>query len=438
MAFAAAAVAAIASHGTPAGARPDADAERLAEIRKLVEGGREALRANARTARSTLREALAKGRLPEVRALAARGLLRMDGAAAAEWVLEAMATERDPSAERGLAEAWGEVPGREGARVLLAAADDRRDERRGALCAEALGALPGGVGADDLLAVVGGPCPWPVAAGACLGLGRIREIRAVEALLARLRHADSAVRSAARESLVTLCAVDHGTDPAAWERWWAAAREGFAFPTAAPPEAPPPENRGKTSDKQRDGRATFARFFGIELRGPRIAFVIDYSQSMWGPRRERAERELVEAVKGLPSTATFAVVLFNERVWWFRPGPLPARPQEKLDLVRFLPGEETKSYTNIHDAVEEALGLLGVGAEARDPAPGLDEIVLLSDGVPNRGKVRGEDRIIEALTTLNAGRARIHTVSLGDTPTTLLRRLAEANGGRHVVEPIAK
>lgn len=443
MAFAALGAAALlASSGADARARPDADAERVAEIRSLATADPATLRGDARTARATLRGALAKDRLAEVRVLAARGLLRLDGAGAATWVLDAMAAERDPAAEIGLAQAWEEADGAAARHALFAAADDRRDERRAALCAEALGFVRGGAGADDLLALVGGPCPWPVAAGACLGLAGIREARAAEALLARLRHTDPAVRAAARESLVRLCAVDHGTDPAAWERWWEGARAGFVFPTEGPPaeapSGPADADRGRTSDRPRDGRPTFARFFGIELRGPRVAFVIDFSQSMWGPRRERAERELVAAVKGLPSSASFSVILFNERVWWFRPGPLPARPQEKLDLVRFLPEQETKSYTNLHDAVEEALGLLGVGAARRDPPPGIDEIVVLSDGVPNRGRVRGEDRVVESLTAMNAGRARIHCVSLGEPTTQLLRRLAEANGGRYVVEPIAK
>ena len=150
----------------------------------------------------------------------------------------------------------------------------------------------------------------------------------------------------------------------------------------------PAMRRGATADRPMgDGDATFARFFGVELRRRRVAFLIDFSQSMWGARRARAEEELVLAVKGFPSTNTFAVVLFNEKVWWFKDGPLPARPQEKLDLSRYLVEQETKSYTNIYDALEEALGLAGFGAAARVPAPGLDELVLLSDGWPNRGKI---------------------------------------------------
>jgi hypothetical protein len=441
-ATAVAAAAFIAGRAAPeAAAVPPSPADRLDELRRLDAEDAAALRANARSVRPLVRTALGKEKDPAARALAARIYLRLDGGAAAAEVLAAMAAERDPDGERGLAQAWSAASDDAARRALADAAADPRDERRAALAAEALGALPGGSGLDDLLAVVGGPCPWPAASGACLALGAIRERRALEALVARVRHPDPCVRASARESLVRLTGEDLGTDPGAWERWWDGAGEGFEFPdlAKAPPRPAAPEDPSRrTTDRRADGRPTHARFFGLELRGPRVAFVIDSSQSMWGPRRERAEAELVAAVKGLPTSATFAVILFNERVWWFRDAPLPARPQEKLDLVRFLPEQETKSYTNIYDALEEALGLLGAGPSARSPAPGLDEVVLLSDGVPNRGKLRDEDRIVEAIAALNAGRVRIHTVSLGPPTTKLLERLAATNGGRSVTEPIAK
>ena len=157
-----------------------------------------------------------------------------------------------------------------------------------------------------------------------------------------------------------------------------------------------------------------------------------------GRAPRQAEEELVLAVKGLPSTNTFAVVLFNEKVWWFKDGPLPARPQEKLDLSRYLVEQETKSYTNIYDALEEALGLAGFGAAARVPAPGLDELVLLSDGWPNRGKITQPLRILEAIRALNAGRVIIDAVALGETPGDLLPALAKENGGKFVACPFAK
>jgi hypothetical protein len=250
------------------------------------------------------------------------------------------------------------------------------------------------------------------------------------------------VRSAARESLVRLTSQDQGTDPTKWEAWWDAEKKAFRFPDKAP-ELPTMRRDGTADHPMGDGDATFARFFGVELRRRRVAFVVDYSQSMWGARRAKAEEELVAAVKGLPTTHTFAVELFNERIWWFKDGPQPARPQEKLDLVAYLAEQVTRSYTNIYDALEEALGLAGIGASVssttgRAPAPGLDELVILSDGYPNRGKITEPKKILEAVRALNAGRVVIDAVALGDGPGELLPALAKENGGKYVVCPFAK
>jgi HEAT repeat protein len=380
---------------------------------------------------------VAKDPSPAVRGAAARLLARTEGDDALPHLLAALTNERDAVTERLLPEAFAELTGDAARRALAKAASDADDPRRGALAAEALGFLPKNAGFDDLVAVSDLPSHWVVAAGACLGLGRVIDVRVVPHLLPRLRHPDPAVRSAARESLVRLTGEDFGTDAAKWDAWWARSKDGFRFPDKAPEL--PTMRRGQTADRPMgDGDATFARFFGVELRRRRVAFVIDFSQSMWGARRAKAETELVAAVKGLPSSNTFAVVLFNERVWWFKDGPLPARPQEKYDLGLYLAEQTTKSYTNIYDSVEEALGLAGLGRAARTPAPGLDELVLLSDGLPNRGRITEPARILDAVRTLNGGRVVIDCVALGEEPGELLPALAKENGGTFVSCPFEK
>jgi hypothetical protein len=380
---------------------------------------------------------LAKDPSPAVRGAAARLLARAEGDDAIPHLVAAIANERDAAAEKMLPEAFEELTGDSARKALAQTASDAADPRRAALAAEALGFLPKGAGFDDLVAVLDAAPHWAVAAGACLGLGRVVDVRVVPQLLARLRHPDPAVRCAARESLVRLTGEDFGTDAAKWEAWWSSAKDRFHFPDKAPEG--PTMRQGATADRPMgDGDATFARFFGVELRRRRVAFLIDFSQSMWGPRRAKAESELVTAVKGLPSSNTFAVVLFNEHVWWFKDGPLPARPQEKLDLGLYLAQQVTKSYTNIYDSIEDALGLAGLGPAARTPAPGLDEMVLLTDGFPNRGKVVEPAKILEAVRSLNAGRVVIDCVALGDGPGELLPALAKENGGRFVLCPFAK
>ncbi len=376
-----------------------------------------------------------------VRAAAAPALARAGGAAAAAPLLAALGRELEPAVAESVMRAFAFIPADSARRPLSELAFDPADPRVGCLAAEALGQLAGEAGSADLRALLRSAPHWAVLAGACLGLARTRQPEAVDDLVIRLRHPDAAVRSAARDALILLCGVDHGIDPRAWEEWWEAKREGFAFPELPGSPAGSPLGRadGTTSDDWTAGdRPTFSRFFGIPLRGRRVCLVVDYSQSMWGPRRDKAEEELLDAVKGLSSAASFAVILFNEKVWWFGDGPLPARPQHKFDLAGYLPEQETKSYTNIYDSLERALGLRGVGTQARDPAPGVDEIVVLSDGVPNRGKLKDTERILEAVEALNGGRVRIHTVSLGDEELDLLPALAERNGGKHVRHPFPK
>lgn len=438
-------------------------ATRVTALRAVSGGDPSALRSRITSLRPLLRDLLAKDKDPEIRGLAAAAWLRADGDVAVKSVLDAMRTERDPAAESLLAEAWSRISGDVARRALASAVADKTDERLGALAAEALGWLGrsgDAEGRDDLTGILAAAPSWPIASGACLGLGRMQGPRetlvaSVELLLRHLRHPDPSVRACAAAALGDITGQDLGPAAADWEAWWAKERATWTPPAprkdSAPPAAPPavpaapaaPAASG-TSDRAGDAtRRTWSRFFGIEVKGRRVAFAIDYSQSMWGERRARAEKELIEAVKGLPPSAQVSVLLFNEREWWWREAPVPARPQEKLDLVRFLPDQETKSYTNIYDSLEEALGLAGLGAEARRPAPGLDEILLLSDGIPNRGKLQDEDRIVDAIEILAAGRVRISTVSLGppradDRSTKLLERLALVTGGKYVNQPIAK
>jgi len=412
-------------------------AVRLDGAKALVEEPASSLAAKRAALRPLLRNLLAHDASPAVRGTAGRALARLDGDDAVAPLMSAVADERDAEAERRLPEAFEELTGDAARRALSKAAFDGADPRRGALAAEALGRLPKAAGFDDLVSLVDSAPHWAVASGACLGLGRVVDVRSIPPLVARLRHPDPCVRSAARESLVRLTSQDQGTDPAKWETWWDSEKGAFRMPDKAP-ELPTMRRGGTADHPMGDGDATFARFFGVELRRRRVAFVVDYSQSMWGARRAKAEAELIAAVKGMPTTHTFAVELFNERTWWFKDGPQPARPQEKLDLVAYLAEQTTRSYTNIYDSLEDALGLAGLGAAARAPAPGLDELVILSDGYPNRGKIIEPKRILDAVRTLNAGRVVIDAVALGDGPGELLPALARENGGTFVACPFAK
>jgi len=56
------------------------------------------------------------------------------------------------------------------------------------------------------------------------------------------------------------------------------------------------------------------RFFGIEGYGQRIAFILDVSGSMEGPRIARCRQELAAALDRLPANAEFVLLLFSDTV----------------------------------------------------------------------------------------------------------------------------
>ncbi|MFI5402921.1 MAG: VWA domain-containing protein, partial [Planctomycetota bacterium] len=164
-------------------------------------------------------------------------------------------------------------------------------------------------------------------------------------------------------------------------------------------------------------------YFGIPVKGTKVAFVCDVSGSM-RYKLPLAYDQLTRAVKSLPSTTQFEVVFFNEHVWPWRGRLSRADPVTKELLVRTLERIEVKNYTNLFEAIETALAL------------GTDEVFVISDGEPNRGRKQFADEILAELKRINTRGARIHTVSVvrtvdGDEHVPLLKRIADENNGQY-------
>ncbi|MHC4493662.1 MAG: hypothetical protein ACYTDU_18830, partial [Planctomycetota bacterium] len=106
-----------------------------------------------------------------------------------------------------------------------------------------------------------------------------------------------------------------------------------------------------------------------------------------------------------------------------------ADPVTKELLLRHIPTMEVKSYTNLFDSMEKALDL------------GIDEMFVISDGEPNRGRKQFLRDILKELKKLNTGGTVIHTISVvrtvdGDDHVALLRSIAEQHGGQHVARTL--
>lgn len=169
------------------------------------------------------------------------------------------------------------------------------------------------------------------------------------------------------------------------------------------------------------GGAPTAKFFGSEIEGRRIVFVLDNSGSMQGGRLETVIAELLRCVDSLRDDQEFYVIFHSDMVYpmlypdpvdrYLRPTPANRRLlAEWLDTVELCLG----------DAVEEALA----AAAMIEP----DTVFLLSDG-----RIQGDKKIRYLLD----GRSRnfpVHTFAVGMNSSVAGRRnlqqIADANGGK--------
>jgi hypothetical protein len=168
------------------------------------------------------------------------------------------------------------------------------------------------------------------------------------------------------------------------------------------------------------GDAPTAKFFGQEIKGRRIVFVLDNSGSMQGGRLETVIAELLRCVDSLRDDQEFYVIFHSDTVYpLFYPDPVDRyirpTPANKRALARWLDTVELC----LGDAVEEALAI----AEMIQP----DTVFLLSDG-----RIQG-DKKIRYLLDSSRRNFPIHTFAVGMGSSVAGRRnladVAAANGG---------
>lgn len=176
-----------------------------------------------------------------------------------------------------------------------------------------------------------------------------------------------------------------------------------------------------------------ARFFGVEARGSRFAFVIDISGSMLDPAKIGAlQVSLIDSVEGMLEQAHFCVVMFN------------SGPQPLLGPVWTKAGDEAKKRAR--GAVR---ALVPQGGTNPLPAmemvfklkPRPDAIYFMTDGVFTDDVERALPGVIEAFQRDGDGRVPIYCITFVDRGSEkLMRRIATLSGGSytHVEAPKAK
>jgi hypothetical protein len=161
-----------------------------------------------------------------------------------------------------------------------------------------------------------------------------------------------------------------------------------------------------------------ARFFGVEARGSRFAYVVDVSGSMQGESLASLKRELTNSLDGLLSASSFLVLLFNSdsvplggRVKW-----IDASEPAKRRIFEMLGKVVAGGGTHPEDAFEMAFSL--------KPRP--DAIYFMTDGL-------FDTAVAEKVSRWNKQDNRIvpiHCIAFGTRDSeALMRQIAQSSGG---------
>ncbi|PIE23000.1 MAG: hypothetical protein CSA62_09715 [Planctomycetota bacterium] len=271
----------------------------------------------------------------------------------------------------------------------------------------AYGELPGWLGERD----------WRLRSAGYRYAAALRRVESIPLLITALSKEEGRLAYECKKALNSLTRLWY-EEPARWQRWWAESKGSFVLP-------PAPEE--KEAERSEAGGSTVA-FYGIPVMSTRVVYGLDVSGSMNEEvgssltRMDLAKRALKKALDKAPPGSQVNVLFFDSEVHEFSQRLVDlARKRDKDKLYAFLDSSTPLGGTNLHAALFAAL-----------EQPEVDTIFLLSDGDPSVGAVLDPLELADAVLRANrTRRVRIHGVAVG-LDSVLLRRLAEATGGRYV------
>ena len=171
----------------------------------------------------------------------------------------------------------------------------------------------------------------------------------------------------------------------------------------------------------------------LELLGESFSFLVDFSGSTWDTtalleegsevsRKELLDRRIGELLGRLSAGMSFNLIPYTDEPHPWSDERRPAREREVREARRFFERCRERGKGNVVGAIELALA-----------EPGLETLVILTDGVPTGGEHWDMGLLIELLLRDNRFRGTVFEVVLVDSPRHMLRhweRLAAESGGR--------
>ncbi len=219
------------------------------------------------------------------------------------------------------------------------------------------------------------------------------------------------------EALQAATGLKHRLDPRPWRQ----VIERF------PQDWQPPSSPA-TADAPRAGESAAKSPLRIPIQSDRIAFLFDFSGSMWTALPDgRTPKEIVaarlrEALQTLTDETHFNLVPYSYDPLPWRPALCAADTAKVREALGYFEGCSARGKGNVYDAARLALA-----------DPEVDRIVILTDGVPTGGTFSDLDLVVELLCEHGLLRGVAFDAVLVDAPHACVarwQRLARATGGR--------
>jgi VWFA-related protein len=153
-----------------------------------------------------------------------------------------------------------------------------------------------------------------------------------------------------------------------------------------------------------------------------LAIVLDRSESMSGEKITSAKESVLRFISLMEPGDRAAFIAFSDTVALLE--PLTSDREKLSSAVKAI---EPEGHTALYDAVAR-------GAEALKDVPGRKAVVVLTDGMANRGSLDIDQAIAEAVKEY----ASVTVIGLGaDVRTARLERISQETGGAYFFTPSA-
>jgi uncharacterized protein YegL len=320
------------------------------------------------------------------------------------------------------------------------APEDIKDASRHAAIVRALESFPDqrDTVVTHIISLLDDKSPHVLRLSAALTLGGLRSAASIPALVARV--ADRSIGEDAMGSLFRLTGQDFGNDTVRWNEWLAG--EG----KDAPLKMLTRDDLAKHRETQRAAAQTAdnpnATFYGLELKGRHIIFVLDVSGSMMGERIDQLRGQtanLLNLLQTRSKTLHYAIITFASDV----NSCADARGLMENDESSF---KKASKFVERMDAGGQT-AMVAALEHVRDkllPGNNVDTIYFLSDGDPSDGS---PENVMAMVSKIHFDhQIRFHTISITGSkpeaaalvqpptppvppPPSLLEQMAKQTGG---------